>query len=279
MSRRAKLTPDAAGLAARSNRRVAGLRRSEVATPRRRQRRVLRQARARRDRRSVRLRAGRHLTRAAARRHRARTPARPRARGRRHPVLRPPVAAAKAAVHRARACSGLCRRSRRRRVRPRPAPEPARDQRAGARVLLAADRRRRPHAESRPVPVPRPRVARLLPGLGPVRRDVRRASCGTRPAATRTTRGCRTWSASSPRAATPSVGLWGAHDVRTHGAGTKRFRHPVVGDVTLAYEELAITAEPGQVLLIYTAEPGSPSAERLRLLASWAADHPVEVPR
>ncbi|MGN7797616.1 helix-turn-helix transcriptional regulator [Leifsonia sp. 22587] len=66
--------------------------------------------------------------------------------------------------------------------------------------------------------------------------------------------------------------LWGAHDVRTHGAGTKRFRHPVVGEVTLAYEELAITAEPGHVLLLYTAEPGSPSAERLRLLASWAAE-------
>ncbi|WP_344059447.1 helix-turn-helix transcriptional regulator [Microbacterium pumilum] len=72
--------------------------------------------------------------------------------------------------------------------------------------------------------------------------------------------------------------LWGAHDVRTHGSGTKRFHHPVVGEVTLAYEELAITAEPGQVLMIYTAEPGSPSAERLRLLASWGADHPIEFP-
>ena len=65
--------------------------------------------------------------------------------------------------------------------------------------------------------------------------------------------------------------LWGAHNVRTHGAGTKRFHHPVVGELTLAYEELAITAEPGLVLMVYTAEPGSPSAERLRLLASWAA--------
>lgn len=65
--------------------------------------------------------------------------------------------------------------------------------------------------------------------------------------------------------------LWAAHDVRTHGAGTKRFVHPVVGELTLAYEELALTAEPGNVMLIYTAEPGSPSAERLRLLASWAA--------
>ena len=72
--------------------------------------------------------------------------------------------------------------------------------------------------------------------------------------------------------------LWGAHDVRTHGAGTKRFIHPIVGEVTLAYEELAITAEPGQVLMIYTAEPGSPSAERLRLLASWSAQQVIETP-
>ncbi|MGW9183988.1 helix-turn-helix transcriptional regulator [Agromyces sp. NPDC055661] len=65
--------------------------------------------------------------------------------------------------------------------------------------------------------------------------------------------------------------LWAAHDVRTHGAGTKRFNHPVVGELTLAYEEFTLTAEPGLVMLVYTAEPGSPSAERLQLLASWAA--------
>lgn len=72
--------------------------------------------------------------------------------------------------------------------------------------------------------------------------------------------------------------LWAAHDVRTHGTGTKRFVHPVVGELTLAYEELAITAEPGLVLLVYTAEPASPSAERLRLLASWAAPGPAASP-
>ncbi|WP_426518814.1 helix-turn-helix transcriptional regulator [Diaminobutyricibacter sp. McL0618] len=65
--------------------------------------------------------------------------------------------------------------------------------------------------------------------------------------------------------------LWGAHDVRTHGAGTKRFNHPVVGEMILAYEELAITAEPGLILMVYTAEPGSATDERLRLLASWAS--------
>jgi transcriptional regulator with XRE-family HTH domain len=69
--------------------------------------------------------------------------------------------------------------------------------------------------------------------------------------------------------------LWASHDVRTHGTGTKRFNHPDVGELILAYEELAVTAEPGLVLLIYTAEPGSPSAERLRLLASLAAGQVV----
>lgn len=67
--------------------------------------------------------------------------------------------------------------------------------------------------------------------------------------------------------------LWAEHHVRTHGAGTKRFHHPVVGELLLAYEELAITAEAGNVMMIYTAEPSSPSAERLNLLASWAAEH------
>ena len=57
---------------------------------------------------------------------------------------------------------------------------------------------------------------------------------------------------------------WGRHDVRHHGTGTKRFHHPVVGELTLAYEGLEMAAEPGLTLTIYTAEPGSPSAERLQ---------------
>lgn len=66
---------------------------------------------------------------------------------------------------------------------------------------------------------------------------------------------------------------WGTHDVTHHGTGTKRFRHPVVGDLTLAWEALAMVAEPGLTLVVYTAEPGSPSEEGLGLLASWAATH------
>jgi len=64
---------------------------------------------------------------------------------------------------------------------------------------------------------------------------------------------------------------WGAHNVRRHGTGTKHFHHHLVGDLTLSYEGLEITAEPGLSFLIYTAEPGSDSEERLTLLASWNA--------
>jgi hypothetical protein len=49
-------------------------------------------------------------------------------------------------------------------------------------------------------------------------------------------------------------------------------------EAVVAYEELAITAEPGLVFLVYTAEPGSPSAERLGLLASWAASAETATP-
>ncbi|WP_425861042.1 helix-turn-helix transcriptional regulator [Arthrobacter sp. TWP1-1] len=64
---------------------------------------------------------------------------------------------------------------------------------------------------------------------------------------------------------------WGAHNVRHHGTGSKKFRHPVVGEVTLAFEGLEMAAEPGLTVTIYAAEPGSSSEEALRLLASWAA--------
>lgn len=69
---------------------------------------------------------------------------------------------------------------------------------------------------------------------------------------------------------------WGAHNVRHHGTGFKTFHHPVVGEMTLAYEGLDMGSEPGLTFTIYAAEPGSPSAERIRLLASWAASEERE---
>lgn len=70
--------------------------------------------------------------------------------------------------------------------------------------------------------------------------------------------------------------LWGAHDVRHHGTGFKTFHHAVVGEMTLAYEGMDMESEPGLTLTIYCAEPGTASAERLRLLASWAASEEHE---
>ncbi|MFI6737580.1 helix-turn-helix transcriptional regulator [Nonomuraea sp. NPDC050451] len=69
---------------------------------------------------------------------------------------------------------------------------------------------------------------------------------------------------------------WGAHNVRHHGSGTKNFHHHIVGDLTLAYEGLEMAAEPGLTLTVYAAEPGSPSEEGLRLLASWAASQEAD---
>lgn len=64
--------------------------------------------------------------------------------------------------------------------------------------------------------------------------------------------------------------LWAAHDVRQHRTGIKRFHHPLVGEMTLSYESMALTADPGLRLNSYVAEPGSPSAEAFSMLASWA---------
>ena len=70
---------------------------------------------------------------------------------------------------------------------------------------------------------------------------------------------------------------WGAHDVRTHGSGVKHYHHHVVGDLELSYLSSDLRGEPGLSLTIYAAEPGSPTAEALALLASWAATQQDEL--
>jgi len=64
---------------------------------------------------------------------------------------------------------------------------------------------------------------------------------------------------------------WADHNVRLHQTGAKRFRHPVVGELTLTFEMMELAADPGLHLLTFTAEPGSKSDEALNLLGSWAA--------
>ncbi|WP_158371610.1 helix-turn-helix transcriptional regulator [Cellulosimicrobium cellulans] len=64
---------------------------------------------------------------------------------------------------------------------------------------------------------------------------------------------------------------WADQDVHEHRTGTKTYRHPVIGSVELTYEALEIPGEPGLHITTYTAEAGTDSADRLALLASWAA--------
>ncbi len=64
---------------------------------------------------------------------------------------------------------------------------------------------------------------------------------------------------------------WNAHHVHTKAAGTKRFAHPVVGTLTLQYEALTVSDDPDQLLVAYTAAPGSRDADALTLLGAWAA--------
>jgi transcriptional regulator with XRE-family HTH domain len=69
--------------------------------------------------------------------------------------------------------------------------------------------------------------------------------------------------------------LWASYNIRAYPPGTKRFHHRDVGDLELAYEALALTFDPGQVLVAYTAEPNSASHHALTILASWTAIQPA----
>jgi transcriptional regulator with XRE-family HTH domain len=64
---------------------------------------------------------------------------------------------------------------------------------------------------------------------------------------------------------------WAAHNVRFHRTGHKRLHHPVVGTLDLDYEAMEFPAHPGLTLLTYTAAAGTPTADSLKMLASWAA--------
>jgi transcriptional regulator with XRE-family HTH domain len=64
---------------------------------------------------------------------------------------------------------------------------------------------------------------------------------------------------------------WAAHNVRFHATATKQLHHPDVGELSLSFNRLDIAADHGLTLFTYAAEPGSRSEEALKLLGSWAA--------
>jgi transcriptional regulator with XRE-family HTH domain len=66
---------------------------------------------------------------------------------------------------------------------------------------------------------------------------------------------------------------WAAHDVRLHRTGIKHLRHPVIGDLHLTFEVMELIADDGLSLVAYGTEPDTASDDGLRLLASWSATH------
>ncbi|MER6567121.1 helix-turn-helix transcriptional regulator [Streptomyces sp. NPDC001093] len=72
--------------------------------------------------------------------------------------------------------------------------------------------------------------------------------------------------------------LWATHDVKEKSHGVKHLHHPLVGDLALNFESFRLTGDAEQSLITYHAEPGSASADSLRLLASWGTDATRAVP-
>jgi transcriptional regulator with XRE-family HTH domain len=64
---------------------------------------------------------------------------------------------------------------------------------------------------------------------------------------------------------------WASHNVKFHRSGRKRLRHPAVGELDLNFEAMELPSEPDLRLNLYTADPDTPAADGLKLLASWAA--------
>ncbi|MEU5892291.1 helix-turn-helix transcriptional regulator [Streptomyces sp. NPDC047461] len=69
---------------------------------------------------------------------------------------------------------------------------------------------------------------------------------------------------------------WAKHNVRLHHTGRKSFRHPAVGVLTLDFDAMELPAQPGLTLTAYSAAPGTPDHDTLRLLTTWAATEQVQ---
>jgi transcriptional regulator with XRE-family HTH domain len=71
--------------------------------------------------------------------------------------------------------------------------------------------------------------------------------------------------------------LWASHDVREHSTGVKLITHPIVGDFDLAYEAMNLSSDRGLQLIAYSAPHGSSSADALKVLSSWTAPDSAQV--
>ena len=64
---------------------------------------------------------------------------------------------------------------------------------------------------------------------------------------------------------------WASHNVRLHRTSTKRMHHPVVGELELTGEALDLAGDAGLTIITYTVEPNSGSEQALNFLSSWSA--------
>ena len=265
-SRRAKITPEQAGLPVYgTNRRVKGPAPRGSRDARRDQRRVLHPPRARQHPRRLRRRARRHRPRPATRRGRTRPPVRPRPR--RHDHQRaststdtgtgPPERATDPRLdHRARP---TCATNASTSSPPTGSARPSTRRSSTSRRVRSTPHGSCSSARSAP---------EFFVDWDTIAHDavaILRAAAGRDPYDKRLTDLIGELSTRSDEFRV----RWAAHNVKFHRTGTKRFHHPVVGDLTLNFEALELAADPGQRLNVYTAEPGSPSHDALNLLASW----------
>ena len=158
----------------------------------------------------------------------------------------------------------------RRRHGPQHAPELRRRQRARPGAVRAAVRQPRAARKQRALHLPRSCRARLLSRMGPCRDRAGRAPA----LGGRRNPFDRELSDLVGELSTRSDEFrvrWAAHNVRFHRTGTKHIHHPVVGDLELNYETMDLSADDGLSLAIFTAEVDSASQQALDLLASWTA--------
>jgi transcriptional regulator with XRE-family HTH domain len=64
---------------------------------------------------------------------------------------------------------------------------------------------------------------------------------------------------------------WARHDVFRYRRGAKLVTHSEMGELEFGYESFELPTDPGLVMLVYTVEPGSPTAEAMQILSSWAS--------
>jgi hypothetical protein len=74
--------------------------------------------------------------------------------------------------------------------------------------------------------------------------------------------------------------MWSSHQVQRLTTGTKRYRHPVVGELTVDFKALSPLGEPDQTIFVYSIQSGSPSELSPLLLRSPSGktDRPADIP-